>query len=132
MCFFKENPCILLDHRCEAQQEDMRIPRGERLALMDVVENTRDFAGKENFQVAKQLWKAVQDGNLYCSNIQCVCARHILDIILLSSPQKPGEVGAVSALLWKKSQRVRKDRRGERTRPRSQRLGVRVKLRRRH
>lgn len=29
--------------------------RGERLALMDVVENTRDFAGKENFQVAKQL-----------------------------------------------------------------------------
>lgn len=31
--------------------------RGERLALMDVVENTRDFAGKENFQVAKQLWE---------------------------------------------------------------------------
>lgn len=31
--------------------------RGERLALMDVVENTRDFAGKEHFQVAKHLWK---------------------------------------------------------------------------
>lgn len=31
--------------------------RGERLALMDVVENTRGFAEKGNFQVAKQLWK---------------------------------------------------------------------------
>lgn len=30
--------------------------RGERLALMDVVENTGDFAGKENFQVAQKLW----------------------------------------------------------------------------
>lgn len=40
------------------QQEDMRMARGERLALMDVVENTRDFAGKEHFQVAKQLRKA--------------------------------------------------------------------------
>lgn len=56
ICFFKENPCILLDHRCEEQQEDVRMARGERLALMDVVENTRDFAGEENFQVAPQLW----------------------------------------------------------------------------
>lgn len=38
--------------------------RGERLALMDVVENTRDFAGKEHFQVAKHLWKFfVQNGS---------------------------------------------------------------------
>ena len=35
---------------------DVRMARGERLALMDVVENTRDFAGEENFQVAPQLW----------------------------------------------------------------------------
>lgn len=33
--------------------------RGKRLALMDVVENTRDFAGKENFQVTEQPWKTL-------------------------------------------------------------------------
>lgn len=38
----------------------MRMARGKRLALMDVVENTtRDFAKKEYFQVAKQLWKTL-------------------------------------------------------------------------
>lgn len=59
ICFLKENPCILLDYRCEEQQEDMRMARGKRLALMDVVENTRDFAGKENFQVTEQPWKTL-------------------------------------------------------------------------
>lgn len=37
----------------------MRMARGKRLALMDVVENTREFAKKEYFQVAKQLWKTL-------------------------------------------------------------------------
>lgn len=59
MCFFKENSCILCDHRCAEQQEDTRMARGKRLAVTDVVENTRDSAGKEQFQVAKQLWKTL-------------------------------------------------------------------------
>lgn len=50
MCFSKENPCSPLDHRCEEQQEDMRMARGKRLALMDGVENTREFPSKDIFK----------------------------------------------------------------------------------
>lgn len=69
--------------------------RGERLALMDVVENTRDFAGKENFQVAKQLWETLYMMGANISSILSVCASISQMPRFLSSPQKPGAVSTI-------------------------------------
>lgn len=75
--------------------------RGNRLALMDGVGNTRDFAGEEQFQVAKQLWKTLYNIGANIFGKQSVCARHITGVILLNSPKKPGEVGMISTFLRK-------------------------------
>lgn len=115
ICFFKENPCILCDHRCAEQQEDMRMARGERLALMDVVENTRESAGKEQFQVAKQLWKTPYNrgANMFWTQSVCVCC--VLGISQMSScwiPPKSQVTLALSAPFYG-GLRVRQDLRGE-------------------
>lgn len=47
--------------------------RGKILALMDAVENTRGFSWKESFQVAKKLWKTLQNWDLlFLEHTVCV------------------------------------------------------------
>lgn len=124
ICFLKENPCILLDHRCEEQQEDIRMARGERLALMDVVENTRDFAGKENFQVAKQLRETLykRGASISWTRVR-VRAYHGCHISWI-----PHKFHVKWAQLWKKIQKVRENQGDETACARSGRPGV-VELR---
>ena len=42
-----------------------------------------------------------------------MCARHITDVILLNSPQKPGGVGMVSTFYGRRLKKARKNQRGE-------------------
>lgn len=59
--------------------------RGKTLALMDDVENPRDFAGKGNSQVAEQLWKMLHKMEAYVSRVQSICAWNITDLSCCNS-----------------------------------------------